>query len=248
MTPISRLIRPLRLEPSRSAVPPKHAPALARRAHRPLAAAVTLLLAAIAAATPALAQSHPDMPQPQVAIAASAAELYDRGVAAAKGDDWQAAYEEFLVAWKVKEHHQIGAQLGRAELNIGKHRDAAEHLTYVLHGTADVIADDRALVQQILGGAKARIATLTIPVNRDSAEVLIGGVVSFTPLGSDVSVDPGTRTVEARAGGSKSYGPSAPKPLEAETPLDLDASANALPGAHEQSPSIFLSSAQQTLF
>src|SRR5262245_61257218 len=51
---------------------------------------------------------------------------YEKGVKATNANQWQKAREEFLAAWQLKHHYQIAANLGRVELKLGMHRDAAE--------------------------------------------------------------------------------------------------------------------------
>src|SRR5688572_449503 len=66
-------------------------------------------------------------PGTHVDSSARAVQIYTKGNLAAKNERWQEAYEAYAEAWKIKQHFQIAANLGRAELRLGKHRDAAEH-------------------------------------------------------------------------------------------------------------------------
>ena len=133
---------------------------------------------------------------------AAAVRHYEEGVKAAKSARWNSAYEEFLAAWKLKQHYQIAANLGRAELKLGKYRDAAEHLAYFLREAPHVDEAERAAAQAMLDEARAKVVALTILVDRAGAEVLVDGVaIGKAPLGQEVFVEPGRRTVEARLGG-----------------------------------------------
>jgi hypothetical protein len=127
---------------------------------------------------------------------------YEDGVKAAKLTLWSRAYASFLAAWKLKQHYQIAANLGRAELKLRKYRDAAEHLTYFLREASEVVPDERKAAQAMLDEARANVGALTISVDRPGAEVLVDGVaIGEAPLGREVFVDPGTRLVEARLKG-----------------------------------------------
>lgn len=143
------------------------------------------------------------MSKPPVDENAQAARIYITGVRAAKVGQWQEAYEAYRSAWSLKQHFQIAANLGRAELKLGKHRDAAEHLAFFLREAQGVSESERAMAQQMLGEAKAKVATLeVVVVRRERAEVLVDGVpVGTAPLGHEVYVEPGVRSIEARLQG-----------------------------------------------
>ena len=187
--------------------PPASSPAASKPlARRPFTPALAVLLAATAIAAPSFAQAPapavPPAVSPAAAAAVSAPELYTCGVAAAKVNDWPKAYDCFLAAWKIKQHYTVGAQLGRAELKLGKHKDAADHFSFLLHEVKDLNPDARAQVQQMLGEATSKIATLWIRVFPEGAEVLVNGtVVGISPLSREVYADPGTLTIEARLPG-----------------------------------------------
>lgn len=169
------------------------------RVRRGLLGAAVVVVAATAGA-PALAQSS-GQGASQAADVASVSQLYNQGVDAAKKNDWPKAYESFLAAWKIKEHYQIAANLGRAEIKMGKHRDAVEHLAYFLREAQGVSADDRKKAQDLLTEAKHHVGTLIIKVNRPGAEVLVDGqAVGVAPLSREIYLDPGTHTLEARMG------------------------------------------------
>ena len=161
-----------------------------------LSTTVTTVAATSAGQTP---------PEPAAANAgdnAEAARHYEEGVAAAKLTQWAKAHESFLKAWKITQHYQIAANLGRAELKLGKYRDAAEHLAYFLREASGVTTEERQAAQTMLDEARAKVGAVTIIVDRAGAEVLVDGVaIGKSPLGREVFVEPGKRTVEAKLGG-----------------------------------------------
>ncbi|WP_437293172.1 hypothetical protein [Sorangium sp. So ce426] len=133
-----------------------------------------------------------------------AAQIYSAGVAAAREDRWRDAYAAYLEAWTLKRHFQIAANLARAELKLGMHRDAAEHIAFFLREAEGVSELDRALGRQMLEEAKARISTLTIVASRPGALVLVDGVPAGTsPLEREVYVEPGKRMIEAQIQGER---------------------------------------------
>src|SRR5262249_40921249 len=59
-------------------------------------------------------------------------QLYEQGRKAAKAEQWSKACDLYLQAFRIDHHWKIAASLGHAELQAGKARDAAEHLTFAL--------------------------------------------------------------------------------------------------------------------
>ncbi|WP_437735032.1 hypothetical protein [Sorangium sp. So ce1335] len=168
---------------------------------RAAGAALGVFLCAATVGAAALAQGggEPGAPGDD---SARAVRRYSDGVAAAREGRWPEAYAAYLEAWRLKQHFQIAANLARAELRIGKHRDAAEHISFFLREAEGVSDSDRALARQMLDEARAHIATLSLVVSRAGATVLVDGVpVGTSPLGREVYVEPGERRLEARIEG-----------------------------------------------
>lgn len=170
-------------------------------AARALAIAVVLIPGAQACAEPA--------PMTAALTPAQQAEWEKsrtEGKAAAKAGQWGRAREAYQRAWGLKEDWNLAANLGRAELNQGKLRDAAEHLDYAIHKAPPMLATEAPAEWRELGHmlqrAKARVGALVITVEPAGAEVLVNGQSAGTaPLARPVFVDPGPVVVEARAQG-----------------------------------------------
>ena len=176
-----------------------------------------LSLAGATIAATSAGQSPPKTATADTSNSAEAARHYEEGVKAAKSERWNKAHEEFLAAWKLKQHYQIAANLGRAELQIGKYRDAAEHLAYFLREAPNVDGAERAAAQAMLDKARAKVGALRVGVNPEGAEISIDGVpVGKSPLPHEVFVEPGSRTFAARL---KGYAP-------AEVSLDVAAGSS----------------------
>jgi len=173
---------------------------MARRGWRTFRVAAGAILLLLTPAAPAFAQGSKAASQADPTKNATQL-LYNEGVAFAKKGEWEKAYQAFQSAWKLREHWQIAANLGRAELMTGRHVAAAEHLSFFLREAKDISGPDRAAVQKLLNEAKQRIATLIVKVNRPGAEVLLDGqVVGQAPLSRELYMDPGSHTLEARLG------------------------------------------------
>jgi hypothetical protein len=135
-------------------------------------------------------------------LSAQAMQFYNEGLKAAKLAQWDKARTFYLGAWRVQQHPQIAANLGRAEFKVGKHRDAAEHLTYFLREASSIAPEDRTRTHELLDEARANIGTLTIAVKQDGAEIWIDDAkVGTSPLKAELFVEPGRHWVEARLGG-----------------------------------------------
>jgi hypothetical protein len=97
--------------------------------------------------------------------------------------------------------------LGRAELKIGKYRDAAEHLAYFLAEEKGLSPADKDEYGRQLQEAKANVATIRVEVvqaggaRAEGVDVTVGGVsMGKTPIEREIFVDPGHVIVEAKLG------------------------------------------------
>lgn len=125
-----------------------------------------------------------------------ARQLYEEGLAAFKKGKVLEAQAAYLAAWSLNKHWQIAANLADTEIELGKHREAAEHATYYQqHAPANRKEKADALVKRAL----ARVAALALTVEPEGAEVLVDDVsIGRAPLAGPVFVEPGERRVRAR--------------------------------------------------
>src|SRR5690242_465502 len=91
-----------------------------------------LVLAISAGVVSAHAADPPAPPAADDAASKRADELTHQGNEFAVKLRWKEAEPLFRQAWALKHSYDIGGNLGLAELALGKHRDAAEHLSYAL--------------------------------------------------------------------------------------------------------------------
>lgn len=142
---------------------------------------------------------------------------FNAGIQAMQSAQWEKARAELLLAWQSEANYRIAANLGRVELELGRHRDAAEHLTYCLRNATAMSAAHKAAVQALFDEARAKVGELRVKLSEPGAEVLVdGGVVGKTPI-AGVFVEPGRRTITARKAG---------KTFE-EKPVDIGAGQTA---------------------
>jgi tetratricopeptide (TPR) repeat protein len=168
--------------------------------------AFVLLFAALAIAgsqaradepTTAPTTAAPDSPEARAAdLFRRANKLYDAG----KFAEAETLYRE---AWALSKSWDIACNLGAVELDLGKHRDAAEHLAYALREyPAGGKQTQRQALQERLQEARAHVGTLRVRVNVEGAEVSINGTsIGKTPLPPEVFVNPGAVAIDVRSDG-----------------------------------------------
>ena len=165
--------------------------------HRLKSSRIVLAFTALAAAA-TLTLSHDSRGADDPGKAAE--EHYLRGKALLKGGDVKGAYLEYRASWDLKQSYDIAANLGNLELEQGLPRDAAEHLAFALRTVAVGVPEDRvAAIRGLLNKARRLVGAATVKVNVAGAEILVDGVaVGRSPLSTEIFVDPGKRTIEAR--------------------------------------------------
>jgi hypothetical protein len=137
--------------------------------------------------------------QAQVAeTTAKAKQLYTEGVKEAERGAWEKARGLFLKAFLLKRHPQVAFNLGQAELKVGQHLEAAEHLSFFLREARHAVVEDRQAARKMLEEARRHVGSLVIGVDEAGALILVDGVsVGQAPLGREVFVAPGRRVIEA---------------------------------------------------
>ncbi len=137
---------------------------------------------------------------------------FRQGRAALEKKQYAEAAKELGLAYAVLPRAQIAGKLGEAELQLGRYRDAAEHLEKFLRDGGDqIIPAYRKSAEGWFATAKKNVATLKVTVTPppgaaqgwDSGqEWLVDGVVSALkgPLPPEVFVEPGKRTLVVRVG------------------------------------------------
>lgn len=172
------------------------------RAHRTIVMSLWLSTVVAAFAATSSGQAPPAQPPSSQDDSAKAVRHYEDGVRAAKLLQWAKARDSFLAAWKIKQHFQIAANLGRAELKLRKYADAAEHLAYFLREASKVTPEELKAAQAMLDEARSKVGAVSIVVDRAGAEVLVDGIpIGKAPFEHEVFVKPGRRLLETKLGG-----------------------------------------------
>ncbi len=176
---------------------------------RPSLCAAVLALAVVsrpvAAQAPAGSASPTIAAAPVEAMTAKARELYADGLKAFQQQKWPEAYAAFTGAWALQKHYAVAGNLGAAEVQLGRHRDAAEHLAIYTRGMAGDpkrTAKERESAKLLYEIATAKVVTVTVSVSVAGADVWIDGArAGAAPLEGPVFVEPGKHAVEVRLDG-----------------------------------------------
>lgn len=161
------------------------------------------LLAATLSSTSASAFAAPkdERPGDPPSTASERAEsLFRRGRELSAAGKTQAAYDAYREAWGLEQRYDIAGNLGRTELALGRHRDAAEHLTFALeHLPKDATQEQRERVLELVREARQHVGSARVSVDLAGAELAIDGhPVGTSPLAHEVFLEPGAHVVSAR--------------------------------------------------
>ena len=120
----------------------------------------------------------------------------------ADGDSLQ-AYTEYTAAWSLHESFDIACNLGRTEAELGKARDAAEHLAYCLNNFSasarPEIRSAEGKLREVFAEVRKKVSSLTLRVQPDGAVVRVdGAIVGKAPLRADLYLEPGEHEVDVR--------------------------------------------------
>jgi len=124
--------------------------------------------------------------------------LYDQGASAARAGRWGEARDRFREAFSIHSRPRIAALLGRAELEMGEYRSAAEHLARYLREEKGIATEDEKRAKELFERALSKVATVSLQIEPAGTRVRLDGIeVGAAPLGGPIYVEPGTRGFEA---------------------------------------------------
>jgi len=129
--------------------------------------------------------------------------LFEQGVAARKAGKLTEAEALFQKAWALKKTWDIAANLGLAELNLGKLVEGAEHVYFAITELPPSESDTmRENLAKAFAAARPDIAGIDVKCDVDGAEVLVNGTSKgTTPQRRTLMVAPGQVTIEVRKEG-----------------------------------------------
>lgn len=161
-----------------------------------------LLVALLSIAAPAFAQPAGT---PPTAAGDRADALLKEGIALGDQGKWQEARQKLEEAWALKKSYDIAGNLALVEERMGDNAAAAAHLDYALRTfPASGKPEHKATLVDKFEKLRARVGRLRITIEIEGATLSIDGVeVGRTPLQSDLFVEPGSHTIEARKEGYK---------------------------------------------
>ncbi|WP_438033784.1 hypothetical protein [Sorangium sp. So ce204] len=173
-----------------------------------LLAALVLSPATGSAAPPAPPQATSPAPAQADAMSRAARDMSAKGEEAWMQGKYDLCHAWFLAAWSIRPHRQIAGNLAACELKVGRYRDAAEHLAFLMRPTPDgkptpLSQEHRALLDE----AMAKIAVLQIDAEPGTTVVLDGNIVGQAPLPTPLYLEPGEHTIEgqSRAGAQAQF-------------------------------------------
>jgi hypothetical protein len=139
-------------------------------------------------------------PAESEAMTDKARDLYMEGRTLYGQRAWDKAHAAFLAAWSLKKHWQIAGMLGHCEVQLGRHRDAAEHLAFAVRtGSPSANPSELEVLRDQLAEVKRKVGVVSVQVEGQQAEVLMDGrVVGTSPLHDPLFVDPGEYVLKAR--------------------------------------------------
>lgn len=162
----------------------------------------TLFMAVLFVAVPVWA----DEPAKPVVVAAkpvaAAEEAYSEGKRLAEANKWLAAVTLFEKAYALDPSPNRAAHLGRAQVMTEAYAAGATNLERYLREEKNPPADRRAAIEELLRGAKEKVATVTLQLDEPGVTVRIGQVdVPTERLSWPQYVAPGTHVFEATKAG-----------------------------------------------
>lgn len=170
--------------------------ARAQRRRRSLEAALVAGALALAAATPAMAQSQPVQ-------LVEARTLFEQGMRLVEAERWGEALEFFRRSRALAERPSTVFNTGSVLVRLGRMAEAIETLEAFLRmSDAAANAAERAEAQRLLGEARLAQGHLALALNVADAEVFVdAAVVSGSGDRRALLLDPGTHTLRIVAAG-----------------------------------------------
>jgi hypothetical protein len=130
-------------------------------------------------------------------------QIYEQAREAIQSGRWEEARSLFQELWNSRRTYDVALQLGQAEYNLKRYRDAAEHLAFglmLLPPREKAATAERS--QQLLNRCKQEVGAIDLRIKNKGADVLVDGqTVAESPLVTEIFVEPGMHSVSVQLGG-----------------------------------------------
>lgn len=162
-----------------------------------------LLVIAAFMAPPRLAFAQAGSPSggaPSAAVVARADALFQEALKFHIAKQYAQAEPGFQAAFELNPTYDVAGNLGYVKYHLGKYREAADLLAFVLRNfPLTAKPNKREHAQKTLDEVRKFIATVTVRVSVAHAEVFVDGKpVGVSPLPYELFLDPGAHVVEAK--------------------------------------------------
>jgi hypothetical protein len=210
---------------------------------RPLRALELFITAAMLAATlwsaPAAAKDERPGDPPSSATERAEA-LFRKGRELSGAGKIAAAFDAYREAFALEPRYDIAGNLGRTELALGRHRDAAEHLTFALeHLPKDSTQEQRERVLELVREARQHVGAARVSVDVAGAELAVDGrAIGSSPLVQEIFLEPGAHVISARSADGASTEARVVAVAGSTSAVDLVLAAAAKPPAAPASPPV----------
>lgn len=127
--------------------------------------------------------------------------LYEQGQAAFEAQKFEEARAKFAAVWVRRKSYDVAAVLAQAELQLGRHADAAQHLAYAVdHFPVSSSTDMRKKIEGAFAAVRAKVGVLKIELSPATATLKINSeVFSEADARSGIFVNPGDVHVDVTA-------------------------------------------------
>lgn len=148
-------------------------------------------------------QASPAAAESTVGATRTRDQLFADGLKFASQKDWSGAYAAYKAAWALDRHWGIAANLGAVEIELGKFRDAAEHIAFSLSKFPKDESHKKARedVEKRFAEAKAHVGAVVLQVDAARADLFFDGKwIGQSPWSDKIFAEPGQHVVTARLG------------------------------------------------
>ena len=127
--------------------------------------------------------------------------LFLQGKAAAQAKHWDEAHRLLKEAWQLKQSYDIASNLGQVAYLLGKHAEAAQHVSFALaHYPPTADTEQKQKAESLLELVRGEVASIRLSVSHPDAEILVDGQPQGRAalMPAELFVEPGQRRVVAR--------------------------------------------------